>query len=115
MWTAVDRKNKKLVDFEVGTRETKYFENLSSKIEHIEPKKYASDQYKEYDIIDPEKRLVGKFYTYTVERMNRLLYHYLACFACKTYCYTKDKKQNLSNNICNIGTEANSRFWYCFW
>ena len=89
LWTAVDRKNKKLVSFEVGKRKTKYFENLSSKIEHIEPKKYASDRYKAVDIIDHEKRLFGKSQTYTVERMNRLLRHYLARFARKIYCYSK--------------------------
>ena len=54
LWTVVDRKNNELVGFEVGTRKTKYFENLSSKIEHIEAKKYASDWYKSYDIIDPD-------------------------------------------------------------
>ena len=80
---------KELVAFEVGSRETKYFENLSSKIAHIEPKKYASDKYKVYDLIDPKKRLIGKAHTYNVERMNRLLRHYLARFTRKTYCYSK--------------------------
>ncbi|MBO6127190.1 MAG: IS1 family transposase, partial [Clostridia bacterium] len=32
------------------------------------------------------KHLIGKSNTYTVERMNRLLRHYLARFARKTYC-----------------------------
>ena len=59
------------------------------KIAHIEPKKYASDKYKAYDLIDPKKRLIGKAYTYSVERMNRLLRHYLARFTRKTYCYSK--------------------------
>ena len=66
--------------YEVGTRETKYFERLSRKISHIEPKKYASDRYEAYNLIDPKKRLIGKSHTYTVERMNRLLRHYLARF-----------------------------------
>ena len=69
----VDRSNKKLVAFELENRETKYFENLSLKIAHIEPKKYASDKYKAYNLINPEKRLIGKVHTYNVERMNRLL------------------------------------------
>ena len=34
----VDFKSKKLVGFEVGMRETKYFENLLMTISHIEPK-----------------------------------------------------------------------------
>ena len=47
-------------------------------------KKYASDYYQAYDLIDPKKRLIGKAHTYNVERMNRLLRHYLARFARKT-------------------------------
>ena len=54
--------------YEVGTRETKYFERLSRKISHIEPKKCASDRYESYNLIDPKKRLIGKSNTYTVER-----------------------------------------------
>ena len=37
----------------------------------------------------PAKHLVGKAHTYTVERMNSLLRHYLARFARKTYCFSK--------------------------
>ena len=89
MWTAVDRKTKELVGFQVGTRETKYFEKLSQKINHIETKKYASDYWKAYDLINPNNRLIGKAHTYNVERMNRLLRHYLARFTRKTYCWSK--------------------------
>ena len=42
-----------------------------------------------YDIIPVHKRLVGKSHTYTIERMNRLLRHYPARFARKTYCWSK--------------------------
>ena len=89
LWTAVDRESKELLGYEVGIRETKYFEKLSIKISHIEPKKYASDRYEAYNLIDPKKRLIGKSHTYTVERMNRLLRHYLARFRRKTYCWSK--------------------------
>ncbi|MDR2074305.1 MAG: IS1 family transposase, partial [Oscillospiraceae bacterium] len=33
--------------------------------------------------------MVGKAHTSTAERMNRLLHHYLARFARKTYCWPK--------------------------
>ena len=89
MCTAVDIGNKELLGYEVGTRETKYFEKLSKKISHIEPKKYASDKYEAYNLIDPKKRLIGKSHTHTFERMNRLLRHYLARFRRKTYCWSK--------------------------
>ncbi|MBR1778971.1 MAG: IS1 family transposase, partial [Clostridia bacterium] len=42
-----------------------------------------------YNLIDPNKRLIGKAHTYTVERMNRLLRYYLARFTRKTYCSSK--------------------------
>ena len=89
LWTAVDRATKRLVGFQIGTRETKYFEKLSHKISHIDAKFYASDYWHAYNLIDPAKHLVGKSHTYTVERMNRLIRHYLARFARKTYCYSK--------------------------
>ena len=89
MWTAVDRESKELLGYEVGTRETKYFEKLSRKISHIAPKKYASDRYEAYNLIDPKKRLIGKAHTYTIEKMNKLLIHCLARFARKTYFWSK--------------------------
>ena len=89
MWTAVERKSKKLVGFELGTRETKYLRRLLSNISHINANKYASDHWKAYSLIDPKKRLIGKSHTYNVERMNRLLRHYLARFNRKTFCYSK--------------------------
>ena len=89
LWTAVERKKQRLLGFQVGTRETKYFEKLSEKTAHIEAEKYATDGWDAYDLIDPNKRLIGKAFTYTVERMNRLLRHYLARFSRKTYCWSK--------------------------
>ena len=70
MWAAVDRKSKELIGFEIGTRDTRHFENLSKKTSHIDPKKYATDRYVSYNLIDPAKRIIGKAYYFTVERMN---------------------------------------------
>ncbi|MDR1240842.1 MAG: hypothetical protein LBK29_03120 [Oscillospiraceae bacterium] len=39
--------------------------------------------------MDPNKHIVGKSHTYTVERANRLLRHYLARFIRRTYCWSK--------------------------
>ena len=86
LWTAVNRKTKRLVGFHVGDRSSKSFKNLCENIAHIDAKFCATDQYSVYDIIPRHKRLVGKAHTYTVERMNRLLRHYLARFARKSYC-----------------------------
>ena len=89
LWTAVDRATKRLVGFQIGTRESKHLQKLTNKISHIDTKFYASDYWHAYNLIDPTKHLLGKAHTYTVERMNRLLRHYLARFARKTYCYSK--------------------------
>lgn len=78
-----------MISFEIGTRDTRYFENLSVKTSHVDPKKYATDQYVSYNFIDPVRRLIGRAYYFTVGRMKLLLYRYLACFARKTYCQSK--------------------------
>ena len=89
LWTAVDRATKRLVGFQIGTRESKYFQKLTDKISYIDAKFYTSDYWYAYNLIDPTKHLLGKAHTYTVERMNRLLRYYLARLARKTYCYSK--------------------------
>ena len=82
----MNRETKKLVGFHVGDRSSKSFENLCKNISQIDAKFYAIDKYSAYDIIPSNKHLVGKAYTYTVERMNGLLRHYIARFTRKTYC-----------------------------
>ena len=80
---------KKLVGFFVGDRSSESFEKLCENISHIDAKFYATDRFLAYDIIPPDKHLIGKSHTFTVERMNRLLRHYLARFARKTYCWSR--------------------------
>ncbi|MBO6126806.1 MAG: hypothetical protein J6P21_02245, partial [Clostridia bacterium] len=55
-----------------------------------------------YDIIPSNKHLIGKSNTYTVERMNRLLRHYLARFARKTYCWSRSLSLSLSLSLSMI-------------
>ena len=71
---------KKLVGFFVGDRSSESFEKLCEKISHIDTKFYATDKFPVYDIISPDKHLIGKSHTFTVERMNRLLRHYLVLY-----------------------------------
>ena len=40
LWTAVDRKSKELIGFEIWTKNTSHFENLSEKISHVDAKNY---------------------------------------------------------------------------
>ena len=87
--TSVGRAAKRLVGFQIGTRETKSFQKLANKISHIDTRFYASDHWHAYGLIKPRKHLVGKAHTYTVVQMNCLLHYYLARFVRKTYCYSK--------------------------
>ena len=87
---------KKLVGFFVGDRSSESFEKLCENISHIDVKLYATDKFSVYDIIPSNKHLIGKSNTYTVERMNRLLRHYLARFARKTYCWSRSLSLSLS-------------------
>ena len=72
----------------MGDRSSESFEKLCENISHIDTKFYVTDKLPAYDIISPDKHLIGKSHTFTVERMNRLLSHYLARFARKTYCWS---------------------------
>ena len=58
----------------------------------IKTEKYASDNYEAYDLLPDKKHLWGKAHTYTVERTNRRLRHYLARLVRKTYCYSKSEE-----------------------
>ena len=89
LWTAVNQVTKRLFGFFVGDRSSESFEKLCEKISHIDTKFYATDKFPAYDIIPPDKHLIVKSNTFTVERMNRLLRHYLARFARKTYCWSR--------------------------
>ena len=85
----MNRETKKLVGFFVGDRSSESFEKLCENVSHIEAKFYATDKFSAYNIIPKDKHLIGKLHTYTVERMNCILRHYLARFARKTYCWSK--------------------------
>ena len=61
--SAVGCATKRLVGFQIGTRETKHFQEFLSKISHIDAKFYASDHWHAYNLIDPTKHLAGKAHT----------------------------------------------------
>ena len=85
IWLAVERATQKVKGFFVGTRSTRSFKEFSENISKINARVYATDGWKAYKIIDPAKHLIGKAHTYTVERTNRLLRHYLARVTRKSY------------------------------
>ena len=98
IWTAVERKTKEINGFYVGSREISSFEKLSERISNINADFYSSDGLEAYNLIDPQKHLIGKKYIYTVERCNRLMRHYLARFARKPYSVS----QTLYMVVCSL-------------
>ena len=75
--------------YHIGSRGLEDFEKLYNKIEHIETKYYSSDYWKAYGLLPENQHLWGKAHTYTVERTNRRLRHYLARLTRRTYCFSK--------------------------
>ncbi len=86
---AVERATQQIKGFYVGSRNTSCFKKFFQKISHLNVKTFATDAWKAYNLLTPEKHITGKCYTYTVERTNRLLRHYLARFSRKTYSISK--------------------------
>ena len=60
---------KRLVGFFVGDRSSESFGRLCENISHIEARFYATDKFPVYDIIPPNKHLIGKSHNYTVVRI----------------------------------------------
>jgi insertion element IS1 protein InsB len=50
---------------------------------------YATDGFRAYNKLPPQKHLIGKAHTFTVEGKNSQLRHYLARFHRRTKCYSK--------------------------
>ena len=55
----------------------------------LEAEYYATDGFRAYNKLPPEKHLLGKAHTFTVEGKNSQLRHYLARFHRRTKCYSK--------------------------
>jgi len=89
---AVSRDTQEILGHYVGTRELESFNQLYDKIAHIPTEKYASDYWRAYGWLPESKHLWGKAHTYTVERTNRRLRHYLSRLIRKTYCFSKSKE-----------------------
>ncbi len=45
LYKTVNQRSKELINFKIGTRDTRHFENLSEKLHILILKKYATDHY----------------------------------------------------------------------
>jgi insertion element IS1 protein InsB len=94
----VERETKNLSVFNLEHEKQSTLKDFRKKIAHIDAEIYATDGWESYDLIDPAKHVIGKAHTFTVERTNRLLRHYIARFARKSYSVSKSFSM-ISNSI----------------
>jgi IS1 family transposase len=98
IWIAVDRKTKRILDFEIGSRSQRTFKVLFNRIRLLKPKIIYTDNYSVYTTIIPSSiHKTGKEHTYTVERTNGRIRDYLARFHRKTKSFSKSLNMMKSN------------------
>lgn len=89
-WVAVDRYNRRFINFICGKRNTATFKQLYSKLIQSHIGVFCSDYWKAYaQIIPSNQHVQSKAQTFTVEGYNSRIRHYLARFKRKTKCYSK--------------------------
>ena len=90
VWIAVDRLQKKFIDFQVGSRAAATGKILWQRIQKSAAGIVATDHLAAYECFVPEEiHVQSKAETFTVEGYNSLLRHFLARFRRKTKCYSK--------------------------
>lgn len=90
LWFAVDREQRKYLDFVVGSRGTITGQELWNKVKDKATGKVMTDYWKAYkEMITTEQLIQTKKEIYTVESYNGLLRHYIARFRRRTKCYSK--------------------------
>ena len=86
----VNHKCSNILEWHLGDRSAKTFEQLWNKIKHWKCFFCVTDGYKVYPIFLPnEDHIVSKIYMTRVEGENCRLRHYLARLHRKTLCYSK--------------------------
>jgi insertion element IS1 protein InsB len=86
----VDRVGKRVLGFTLGDRSAPTGDKLYKAIACIQVESYYTDCWGAYEsVLYKEQHMKSKAETYTVERMNSLLRHYLARFKRRSQCYAK--------------------------
>lgn len=77
----------------MGSRGKATGRKLWQKIKDIECTTYYTDYWEAYDdFIPPDKHIMSKKQTYTIEGYNSVIRHYCARFHRKTKCYSKSDR-----------------------
>ena len=88
-WLAVDRTSGRILAWQLGSRGKKTLKRLLAQRARWRIERFATDSWKAYRIIAPQRRIESKQETYTVEGVNSRFRHFFARFQRKTFCYTK--------------------------
>ena len=90
IWIAVDRPEKRYINFICGDRSTATGVKLWARIEGLNISRFYSDRRKSYNEFAPAKKLIRtKEETFTVEGYNCRIRHYPARFKRRGLCYSK--------------------------
>ena len=90
VWVGVDRRGRKVLDFVVGGRGKRTGRRLYGRLRRYRPDVYYTDHWRAYPAVLPASRdRASKGETYTVERVNSLIRHYLARFRRRIRCFSR--------------------------
>ena len=95
LWYAIDHKTRKILAFVFGRRKDKVFRKLRALLEPFGITRFYTDDWGAYERnLDPEKHIIGKENTQTIERKNLNLRTRIKRLCRKTICYSKCEKMH---------------------
>lgn len=98
LWTALCRKSKRILAYEVGGRNRATVRKLYEKIIPIRCTNYYTDSYKGYLTVFPKEKHSRKYRaTNTIEGMHSAYRHYLARFRRRSKCYSKSENMVIAS------------------
>jgi insertion element IS1 protein InsB len=87
---AVDRRTRRTVAWVLGNRDTATFQRLYDKVKHLEQCVFYTDAWDAFAaVLPPERHIVGKVHTVSIERDNSNTRHHLARFTRRTKVVSK--------------------------
>ncbi|WP_416245406.1 IS1 family transposase [Crocosphaera sp. XPORK-15E] len=93
IWTALNKDYSEILEYVIGDRSAKIFEELWEKIKDWNCYFWITDGYKVYPKFIPDgDQIISKTSMTRIEGENSRLRHYLARLHRKTFCYSKSKE-----------------------
>jgi len=92
IWTVICRETGKMIDFELGNRDTETFLRLWERIRDINCQVYYTDNWGSYkEVLPPEQHVISKRETCLVESRNSQIRTYGRRFFRKSKSYSKSR------------------------